>query len=123
MQLWKGGASVRKPSVSQIIQTTRDIAASFEMQFGPRRARSLQVAGASCIVSAGAGMGKLAMGLISLSLFTCVSAFYSFAMVVAKVVGDGAGGTNPLLQAGRAAAGRRQRAVHAVFRAAVLAPR
>ena len=86
MQLWKGGASVRKPSVSQIIQTTRDIAASFEMQFGPRRARSLQVAGASCIVSAGAGMGKLAMGLISLSLFTCVSAFYSFAMVVAKVV-------------------------------------
>ena len=86
MQLLKGGAPVRKPSVSQIIQTTRDIAASFEMQFGPRRARSLQVAGASCIVSAGAGMGKLVMGMISLSLFTCVSAFYSFAMVVAKVV-------------------------------------
>ena len=77
---------MRKPSVSQIIQTTRDIAASFEMQFGPRRARSLQVAGASCIVSAGAGMGKLVMGMISLSLFTCASAFYSFAMVVAKVV-------------------------------------
>lgn len=77
---------MRKLSVSQIIQTTRAIAASFEMQFGPKRGRSLQVAGASCIVSAGAGTGKLIMGLISLSLFTCVSAFYSFAMVVAKVV-------------------------------------
>ena len=75
-----------RKSVSRMIQTTRDIAASFEMQFGPKRGRSLQVAGASCIASAAAGMGKLAMGLVSLSLFTCVSAFYSFAMVVAKVV-------------------------------------
>ena len=75
-----------RKSVSRMIQTTRDIAASFEMQFGPKRGRSLQVAGASCIASAAAGMGKLAMGLASLSLFTCVSAFYSFAMVVAKVV-------------------------------------
>ena len=75
-----------RKSVSRMIQTTRDIAASFEMQFGPKRGRSLQVAGASCIASAAAGMGKLAMGLVSLSLFTCMSAFYSFAMVVAKVV-------------------------------------
>lgn len=75
-----------RKSVSRMIQTTRDIAASFEMQFGPKRGRSLQVAGASYIASAAAGMGKLAMGLVSLSLFTCVSAFYSFAMVVAKVV-------------------------------------
>ena len=77
---------MQRMSVAQIIRTTRDIAASFEMQFGPKRRRSLQVAGASCIASAAAGMGKLAMGIASLSLFTCVSAFYSFAMVVAKVV-------------------------------------
>ena len=77
---------MRNLSLSRIFQTTKDIAVSFEMQFGPHRGRSLQVAGASCIASAAAGMGKLAMGLVSLSLFTCVSAFYSFAMVIAKVV-------------------------------------
>lgn len=45
---------------------------------------SFRVAGASCVGNAVIGLGKLVMGLVSLSFFTCVSAFYTFGMVAAK---------------------------------------
>lgn len=47
--------------------------------------RSVQITGAACIGNVLVGFGKLAMGVISLSFFTCVSAFYTFGIVIAKV--------------------------------------
>lgn len=71
--------------LAQILQTVRDIAATLTDQFGPRRGRSLGVTGAACVGTTLVGLGKLAMGVASLSFFTCVSALYSFGMVFAKV--------------------------------------
>lgn len=47
--------------------------------------RSLQITGASCIGNILVGAGKLIMGILSFSVFTCVSAFYTFGMVLAKL--------------------------------------
>ncbi|MBU5477901.1 hypothetical protein KQI69_01640 [Eubacterium sp. MSJ-13] len=46
---------------------------------------SLHITGAACIGNFVVGLGKLIVGLISLSFFTCVSAFYTFGMVIAKM--------------------------------------
>ena len=53
---------------------------------GVKKGRSLHITGASCLGNIIVGTGKLIMGIISLSFFTCVSAFYTFGMVAAKVV-------------------------------------
>lgn len=53
---------------------------------GIKRGRSLHIAGASCLGNTIVGIGKLVMGIISLSFFTCVSALYTFGMVAAKLV-------------------------------------
>lgn len=53
---------------------------------GKKKGRSLHITGASCLGNILVGTGKLIMGIISLSFFTCVSAFYTFGMVAAKVV-------------------------------------
>lgn len=45
---------------------------------------SVKVTGASCIGNTVVGVGKLFLGIISFSFFTCVSAFYTFGMVIAK---------------------------------------
>ena len=45
---------------------------------------TLHFTGASCIGNTIVGLGKLAMGIMSLSFFTCASAFYTFGMVGAK---------------------------------------
>lgn len=49
------------------------------------RKYSLHVTGASCICNFFLGTGKLVLGLISLSFFTCVSAFYTYGMVLARI--------------------------------------
>lgn len=49
------------------------------------RKYSLHITGAACIGNFLVGTGKLAAGLISISFFTCVSAFYTYGMVIAKV--------------------------------------
>lgn len=46
---------------------------------------SIHITGAACIGNFLVGTGKLFIGLISLSFFTCVSAFYTYGMVIAKV--------------------------------------
>lgn len=46
---------------------------------------SLKITGAACAGNFLVGCGKLLMGIISLSIFTCVSAFYTYGMVVAKL--------------------------------------
>lgn len=53
---------------------------------GKKRGRSLHLTGAACLGNLLVGLGKLVMGIISLSFFTCVSAFYTFGMVAVKVV-------------------------------------
>lgn len=51
---------------------------------GNKGKRSIHITGASCIGNTLVGVGKLVMGVLSLSLFTCVSALYTFGMVFAK---------------------------------------
>lgn len=49
-----------------------------------KTARALRLAGAACLGNLLLGLGKLTMGLLSLSVFTCVGACYTFGMVAAK---------------------------------------
>lgn len=53
---------------------------------GHKAGRSLHITGASCIGNTAVGLGKLLMGIVSMSFFTCASAFYTFGMVTAKCV-------------------------------------
>lgn len=52
---------------------------------GRKKGRSLHITGAACLGTTFVGLGKLIMGIISLSFFTCVSALYTFGMVAAKI--------------------------------------
>ena len=49
------------------------------------RENSLKITGAACAGNFLIGTGKLLIGLVSLSLFTCASALYTYGMVIAKV--------------------------------------
>ena len=53
-------------------------------RLGKRTSFSLQATGAAVAGNVLVGIGKLALGICSLSFFTCVSALYTFGMVVAK---------------------------------------
>lgn len=55
-------------------------------QYGIKMSRSLKITGAAATASTLIAIGKLAMGIISLSLFACVNSFYTFGMVIAKVI-------------------------------------
>ena len=46
---------------------------------------SLHVTGAACAGNFLLGTGKLVLGVFSLSFFTCVSAFYTYGMVLARI--------------------------------------
>ncbi|MGN0607145.1 MAG: hypothetical protein ACI4JM_11545 [Oscillospiraceae bacterium] len=52
---------------------------------GKKKGRTLHITGAACLGTTFVCLGKLIMGIISLSFFTCVSAFYTFGMVTAKI--------------------------------------
>lgn len=67
----------KKQGINGFIVTTRQA-------LGSKESRSLQIAGVSCFGNALIGFGKLLLGILSLSFFTCVSAFYTFSMVIAK---------------------------------------
>lgn len=68
-----------------IVQTIYQINSTIGERVGNKRSkRSLKVTGAACIANTFVGIGKLVMGILSLSLSTCVSAFYTFGMVFAK---------------------------------------
>ncbi|HWQ74132.1 MAG TPA: hypothetical protein VN441_02340 [Syntrophomonas sp.] len=71
----------RRASLAQLIAHTN---VDVTERFTPAISRSLKMAGASGIANIMVGLGKLVMGILSLSFFTCVSAFYTFGMVVAK---------------------------------------
>ncbi len=67
-------------------QVLADIFYTLTEEFGLRRSRSLGLTGVSCLGSTLLATGKLLMGIVSLSFFTCVNAFYSYGMVAAKIV-------------------------------------
>lgn len=66
------------------IQTIIRANVHMKEKFQPKISRSLQATGASMTANVFIGFGKLLMGILSLSFFTSVSAFYTFGMVVAK---------------------------------------
>ena len=67
------------------IQSIRDTHKFIIEKVGKNKSWSMHIIGASCMGNLFVGMGKLVMGVLSLSFFTCVSAFYTFGMVVAKL--------------------------------------
>ena len=67
------------------IRSIRDTHKFVIEKVGKNKSWSLHITGASCMGNLFVGMGKLVMGIMSLSFFTCGSAFYTFGMVGAKV--------------------------------------
>lgn len=67
-----------------LLQTIRQANPSLTERFSPNINRSLKVTGASLTANLFVGLGKLSMGILSMSFFTCVNAFYTFGMVIAK---------------------------------------
>lgn len=70
--------------MSKRFQIIRDTNKFILMKVGKRRSHTMKITGAACMGNLLAGIGKLMMGIMSLSFFTCVSAFYTFGMVAAK---------------------------------------
>lgn len=71
---------MNKPWRTQLKQLNASICQSMDK----RRRRTIRITGASCVGNTLVGLGKLLIGITSLSLFTCVSACYTFGMVIAK---------------------------------------
>lgn len=67
-----------------LFHSIRQISVTAIERTGKSTGRSLHLTGAACIGNLLVGIGKLVMGLLSLSVFTCASAFYTFGMVAAK---------------------------------------
>jgi len=66
------------------IVSARQISTTATARVGKTASLSLHLTGASCVGNTIIGIGKLMMGILSLSFFTCASAFYTFGMVIAK---------------------------------------
>lgn len=56
-----------------------------DSRFGDQKYRSIRFAGFSCVSNTLLGLGKLVLGIATLSFFTCVSGFYTLGTVGAKV--------------------------------------
>lgn len=69
---------------NKLIYSIQKINSIAEERVGKSSGRSLNFTGASCVGNTIVGFGKLIMGILSLSIFTCASAFYTFGMVTAK---------------------------------------
>ena len=70
--------------LKKAIQYAKDTSDLFTKLYGSKLGRSLHITGATATASTLIAMGKLIIGIMSLSLFTCVNAFYSFGMIGAK---------------------------------------
>lgn len=70
--------------MSKRFQMIHSINNSIIEKVGKSKNHTIKITGAACIGNLLVGIGKLGMGLMSLSFFTCVSAFYTFGMVIAK---------------------------------------
>lgn len=66
------------------LQAIKRVSRRTMKRVGTPMGRSLHVTGAACVGNLCVGAGKLVMGLLTLSVFTCASALYTFGMVAAK---------------------------------------
>lgn len=67
-------------------QYAKETSNIFRDMYGRKMGRSLNITGAAVIACTFIALGKLIMGIMSLSLFTCVNAFYSCGMIGAKSI-------------------------------------
>ncbi len=72
--------------ITGFIDTAKGVSQTAIDRVGVKKGRSLHITGASCLGNTFVGFGKLVMGIVSLSFFTCASAFYTFGMVAAKII-------------------------------------
>ena len=70
--------------IDKLVETVKGISNITIERTGKKAGRSLHITGASCMGNLVVGTGKLLMGIVSLSFFTCASALYTFGMVAAK---------------------------------------
>ena len=77
---------MKDKSYIKVIQYAKDTSDLFKNQYGSKMARSLQITGAAATAGIFVAIGKLTMGVLSLSFFTCANAFYSFGMIGAKSI-------------------------------------
>lgn len=70
--------------MSKRFQIVHRINNSIIEKVGKSKSHAMKITGAACMGNFLVGIGKLGMGVISFSFFTCVSAFYTFGMVIAK---------------------------------------
>ena len=68
----------------RLIKTVRQANTEMQARFGVITSRSLKVSGAAGSAMLVFGFAKLILGIISFSLSTCVSAFYTLGMVYAR---------------------------------------
>ena len=69
---------------NKIVNSIKQASSTVFERTGKTTGRALHITGASCMGNMVVGVGKLIMGILSLSVFTCVSACYTFGMVTAK---------------------------------------
>ena len=73
-----------KKDAALIFKVAKNAQSEIVEKFDQKDLRSLKMASASGAANLCVGTGKLVLGILSFSLFTCVSAFYTFGMVIAK---------------------------------------
>lgn len=71
-------------NLSNRLQIIGDTYGYLVKRVGKRKSRSVIMTGAACLGNLIVGTGKLSMGIMSLSFFTCASGLYTFLMVAAK---------------------------------------
>ncbi|WP_202707475.1 hypothetical protein [Sporosalibacterium faouarense] len=72
--------------LKKTFQYAKDTNNLFTNLYGYKMSRSLQITRAATTASSLIAVGKLIMGIVSLSLFICTNAFYSFGMIGAKTI-------------------------------------
>lgn len=72
--------------LKKAIQYAKDTSNLFTDLYGSKLSRSLHITGAATTAGTVIAIGKLVMGILSLSLVTCANAFYSFGMIGAKSI-------------------------------------
>ena len=76
----------QKKTPLALLQTILHVNLHMPEHFGPSIKRFLKITAASGTANIIVGLGKLAMGVLSMSFFACINAFYTFGMVFAKGV-------------------------------------
>ena len=69
---------------SKVLAKTKSMGNAVLNRIGEPEVRPLRIARVSAVGNVVFGVGKLALGIASMSLLTCVNAFYTFGMVGAK---------------------------------------